>query len=169
MGSRLALFFGTRLTTPQRLSPVLIIPKKKTISQMVTTSQAIAEAKRAAGYHAADMVEDEMVVGLGTGSTVFYMMERLSGRIRDGLKVSGVPTSYQTAMVARECGIPLTTLDDNPLLDIAIDGADQVDPSLFLIKGRGAAHTREKCVVSAFRFVVVVDSAKMVPDRKSVV
>jgi len=131
---------------------------------MVDTSQAIADAKRAAGYHAADMVEDGMVLGLGTGSTVFYMMERLSGRIRDGLSVSGVPTSFQTAMRAREYGIPLTTLDDNPLLDLAIDGADQVDPALFLIKGRGAAHTREKCVVSAaFRFVVVVDQAKMVP------
>lgn len=131
---------------------------------MVDTSQAIAEEKRAAGYHVADMVEDGMVLGLGTGSTVFYMMERLSGRIREGLRVSGVPTSFQTAIVAREYGIPLTTLDDNPLLDIAIDGADQVDPALFLIKGRGAAHTREKCVVSAaFRFVVVVNQAKMVP------
>ena len=137
---------------------------------MVDTSQAIAEAKRAAGYHAADMVEDGMVLGLGTGSTVFYMMERLSGRIRDGLRVSGVPTSFQTAIIARECGIPLTTLDDNPLLDIAVDGADQVDPSLYLIKGRGAAHTREKCVVSAaFRFVVVVDQAKMVPRLAGIV
>jgi len=137
---------------------------------MVDTSQAIAEAKRAAGYHAADMVEDGMVLGLGTGSTVYYMMERLSGRIRDGLRVSGVPTSFQTAIIARECGIPLTTLDDNPLLDIAVDGADQVDPSLYLIKGRGAAHTREKCVVSAaFRFVVVVDQAKMVPRLAGIV
>jgi len=140
------------------------MPEKISLSLMVDISQAIAEAKRAAGYHAADMVEEGMVLGLGTGSTVFYMMERLSGRIRDGLCVSGVPTSFQTAILAREYGIPLTTLDDNPLLDIAIDGADQVDPSLFLIKGRGAAHTREKCVVSAaFRFVVVVDPAKMVP------
>jgi len=137
---------------------------------MVDTSKAIAEAKRAAGYHAAEMVEEGMVLGLGTSSTVFYMMERLSGRIRDGLCVSGVPTSFQTAIMAREYGIPLTTLDDNPLLDIAIDGADQVDPSLYLIKGRGAAHTREKCVVSAaFRFVVVVDQAKMVPRLSGIV
>jgi ribose 5-phosphate isomerase A len=146
------------------VSPVLIIPEKKSITLMVDTNQEIALEKRAAGYHAADMVEDGMILGLGTGSTVFYMMERLSGRIRDGLSVSGVPTSFQTAMRAREYGIPLTTLDDNPLLDLAIDGADQVDPALYLIKGRGAAHTREKCVVSAaFRFVVVVDQTKMVP------
>ncbi len=86
------------------------------------------------------------------------------GRIRDGLSVAGVPTSYQTAMRAREYGVPLTTLDDNPVLDLAIDGADQVDPQFRMIKGRGAALTREKCVASAaFRFVVVIDEAKMVP------
>ena len=64
------------------------------------------------------------------------------------MKITGVPTSYQTALRAREYGIPLTTLDDNPVLDLAIDGADQVDPQLCLIKGRGAAHTREKCVAA---------------------
>ena len=72
-----------------------------------------------------------MVIGLGTGSTVFYTIECLSGRIRDGLSVAGVPTSYQTATRAREYGIPLTTLDDNPVLDLAIDGADQIDPQTF--------------------------------------
>jgi ribose 5-phosphate isomerase A len=137
---------------------------------MVDHSQKISAAKRAAGYHAADMVEDGMVLGLGTGSTVFFMMERLSGRIRDGLSVSGVPTSYQTAIRAREYKIPLTTLDDNPTLDLAIDGADQVDPVRCLIKGRGAAHTREKCVAAAaFRFVVVVDEAKIVPTLNGLV
>ncbi|MCX6688698.1 MAG: ribose 5-phosphate isomerase A [Methanoregula sp.] len=130
---------------------------------MAEHSEAINAAKRAAGYHAADMVEDGMVLGMGTGSTVFYMMERLSGRIRDGLSVSGVPTSYQTAIRARENNIPLTTLDDNPMLDLAIDGADQVDPARCLIKGRGAAHTREKCVAAAaFQLIVVVDEAKIV-------
>ncbi|MGA2121475.1 MAG: ribose-5-phosphate isomerase RpiA [Methanoregula sp.] len=127
-------------------------------------ARAQTASKSAAGFRAADMVEDEMVVGLGTGSTVFYMIERLSARIREGLKVSGIPTSYQTAIRAREYGIPLTTLDDYPIIDIAIDGADEVDPHLNLIKGRGAAHTREKCVASAaFRFVVVVDEQKVVP------
>jgi ribose 5-phosphate isomerase A len=127
-------------------------------------ARALTAAKSAAGFRAADMVEDDMVIGLGTGSTVFYMIERLSARVREGLRVAGVPTSYQTAMRAREYGIPLTTLDDYPVIDLAIDGADEVDPCLNLIKGRGAAHTREKCVAAAaFRFIVVVDEQKVVP------
>jgi len=127
-------------------------------------ARALTAAKSAAGFAAADMVEDDMVIGLGTGSTVFYMIERLSIRIREGLHVAGIPTSYQTAMRAREYGIPLTTLDDNPVIDMAIDGADEVDPRFNLIKGRGAAHTREKCVAAAaMQFVVVVDEAKLVP------
>ena len=121
------------------------------------------QAKRAAGYQAADMVEEGMVVGLGTGSTVYFSIERLSERVRDGLQITGIPTSFQTALRAREAGIPLTTLDDNPVIDIAIDGADEVDPKLRLIKGRGAAHLREKCVAAAAKcFVVVVDEQKMV-------
>ena len=126
--------------------------------------RALTAAKSAAGFQAADMVEDGMVIGLGTGSTVYYMIERLSGRIREGLKVTGIPTSYQTAMRAREYCIPLTTLDDHPVIDMAIDGADEVDPRLNLIKGRGAAMTREKCVAAAaFQFIVVVDEQKVVP------
>ena len=126
--------------------------------------RALTAAKTAAGFRAADMVEDGMVIGLGTGSTVFYMIERLSVRIREeGLKVSGIPTSFQTAIRAREYGIPLATLDDYPAIDLAIDGADEVDPRLNLIKGRGAAHLREKCVAAAaFRFIVVVDEQKVV-------
>ena len=122
-------------------------------------------AKRAAGYRAAEMVEDGMVVGLGTGSTVYYTIERLSERIRDGLEISGIPTSFQTALRAKAAGIPVTTLDDHPAIDIAIDGADEVDPKFRLIKGRGAAHLREKCVAAAAkRFVVVVDEQKMVKN-----
>ncbi|MEI7648521.1 MAG: ribose 5-phosphate isomerase A [Methanomicrobiales archaeon] len=122
-----------------------------------------AGAKRAAGYKAAEMVKDGMVIGLGTGSTVMYTMERLSQRIHEGLTIAGIPTSFQTAMRAREYNIPLTTLDDHPVIDLAIDGADEVDPQLRLIKGRGAAHTREKCVAAAaHRFIVVVDEQKMV-------
>jgi len=122
------------------------------------------ESKRNAGYHAAGMVEDGMVVGLGTGSTVFFAMERLGERIRrDGLTIAGVPTSYQAAIRAREYGIPLTSLDEHPEIDIAIDGADQVDPALNLIKGRGAALLREKCVADAARkVIIVVDPTKMV-------
>ena len=109
-------------------------------------ARALTTAKSAAGFQAAEMVEDGMIIGLGTGSTVFYMIERLAARTREGLTVSGIPTSYQTAMRARECGIPLTTLDDHPVIDMAIDGADEVDPRLNLIKGRGAALTRRNAL-----------------------
>jgi ribose 5-phosphate isomerase A len=126
-------------------------------------AESLIQAKRAAGYWAADMVEDGMVVGLGTGSTVYFTIERLSERIKDGLSITAIPTSVQTAQRAREVKIPLTTLDENPLIDITIDGADEVDKKLRLIKGRGAAHLREKCVAAAAkRFIVVVDEQKMV-------
>lgn len=124
--------------------------------------QTQAAAKREAGYRAADMVLPGMVIGLGTGSTVFYAMERLGERIAGGLEIRGIPTSLQAAMRAREYGIPLTTLDENPAPDLAIDGADQVDPAFRLIKGRGGAHAREKCVAAAAgRFIVIVDESKM--------
>ncbi len=130
---------------------------------MADHQQAAGAAKRAAGYRAAEMIEDGMVVGLGTGSTVFFMIERLRTRMGEGIEILGIPTSYQTAIRAREFGIPLTTLDEHPVIDIAVDGADQVDPLLRLIKGRGAAHTREKIVAAAARkFVIVSDDAKMV-------
>ncbi len=120
-------------------------------------------AKRAAGFRAAEMIEDGMVVGLGTGSTVNFTIERLAERVRDGLEISGIPTSFQTALRAQAAKIPLTSLDENPVIDIAVDGADEVDPKFRLIKGRGAAHLREKCVAAAARrFVVVVDEQKMV-------
>jgi ribose 5-phosphate isomerase A len=119
-------------------------------------------AKKSAGYYAADMVEDGSVIGLGTGSTVFYAMERLSERIQDGLRIAGVATSYQAEMRARACGIPLRTLDDCFHLDCAIDGADQIDPALYLIKGRGAAQTRERCVAEASRrLIIVADAGKL--------
>ncbi|MEN6519494.1 MAG: ribose-5-phosphate isomerase RpiA [Methanospirillum sp.] len=119
-------------------------------------------SKRAAGRAAAELVEDGMAVGLGTGSTVRFAMERLAERVRDGLSVVGVPTSHQTAARARALGIPLASLNDAPRLAVAIDGADQVDPALRLIKGRGAAQTREKAVAAAAdRLVIVVDEPKL--------
>ena len=131
---------------------------------MDDSAEALTAAKRAAGYLAADMVKDGMVLGLGTGSTVYFALEHLSCRIQEGLKISGVPTSFQTARRAREYGIPLTTLDEDPVLDLAIDGADQVDSNLRLIKGRGAALTREKCVAAAaLRFLIIIDEQKFVP------
>jgi len=110
-------------------------------------SDTVVNAKKNAGYYAAGLVADDMVVGLGTGSTVLYTMEKLAERIQSGeINILGIPTSIQTAMRARKLGIPLTTLDEYPDVDIAIDGADQVDPAFNLIKGRGAAQTRERCL-----------------------
>ena len=123
-----------------------------------------ADAKKAAGEAAADLVKSNMVVGLGTGSTVAWTIKRLGERVRDeGLDFQGVPTSFQAEDLAIASGIKLTTLNSHPVLDLAIDGADQVDASLFVIKGGGAAHTREKVVAcSARRFVIVADESKYV-------
>jgi ribose 5-phosphate isomerase A len=119
------------------------------------------EEKRIAGESAALLVKDGMVVGLGTGSTAAWAIKKVGEMVREGLEVLGVATSYQAESLAIECGIPLTTLAQHPLLDLAIDGADQVDHDLYAIKGGGAAHTREKVVsCSAKRFVVVIDGSK---------
>ena len=117
--------------------------------------------KLIAAQAAAALVEDGMKVGLGTGSTVAHLLTALAGR---GLAVRCVSTSPRTESVARSLGLEVTTLDALGRLDIAIDGADQVDDAGWLIKGGGAAHTREKIVAAAAdRFVVMVDSTKPVP------
>lgn len=122
------------------------------------------DAKRRAGEHAAGMVEDGTVVGLGTGSTAAYAIRELGRAVDAGLDVVGVPTSYQSGDLAREVGVPVRTLDDVSGVDLAIDGADQV-ARLDCIKGGGAAHAREKLVASAAdRLVIVVDPSKEV-DR----
>ena len=122
------------------------------------------QAKQAAGEQAATLVSDGMVLGLGTGSTTAFALKAIGRRVReDGLDVSGVPTSFAAERLARHTGIPLTTLDDVERLDLALDGADEVDDDLHLIKGRGAAHTREKIVATqAERFVVLADPSKRV-------
>lgn len=123
--------------------------------------------KQQVGKAAADRVQSGSIVGLGTGSTTAYAIEYLGERLKKGeLKdIQGVPTSFQAEVLAKQYGIPLTTLDAIARIDIAIDGADEVDPQKNLIKGGGAAHTREKIVDSlAEQFIVVVDSTKMV-DR----
>jgi ribose 5-phosphate isomerase A len=122
------------------------------------------EEKKAAGRAAAELVRDGDVVGLGTGSTAYFTVVALGERVQTGLKIVGIPTSVQTADRARAVGIPLTTLDEHPEIDITIDGADEVDRQLRLIKGGGGALLREKVVASASkRMVVVADSGKMVP------
>jgi ribose 5-phosphate isomerase A len=121
--------------------------------------------KQLVGKAAADRVQSGMIVGLGTGSTTAYTIEYLGERIKSGeLKdIKGVPTSFQAEVLAKQYGVPLTTLDEVDHIDIAIDGADEVDPNLNLIKGGGAAHTREKVVdYFAEKFIVVVDSSKLV-------
>lgn len=125
---------------------------------------ANANAKKAAGEAAAKLVKSGMVVGLGTGSTVAWTIKRLGERIRgEDLDFWGVPTSFQAENLAIASVIKLTTLNQHPILDLAIDGADQVDHNLYVIKGGGAAHTREKVVAcSARRFVIVADESKYV-------
>jgi len=125
--------------------------------------------KRAAAEAAVDLVEDGMALGLGTGSTSAFAVTALAARVRKGLRVVGVPTSERTAEQARREGVPLTTFAEHPELDLAIDGADEVErDTLHLIKGGGGALLREKIVAAASRrFVVIADEAKLV-DRLGV-
>ena len=122
------------------------------------------DAKQRAGYRAAEFVEDGMRVGLGTGTTAQWLVERLGVRVREeGLRIRCVPTSRRTEEQARDSGIPLVTLGEVGELDIAIDGADEIGPGLALIKGGGGALLREKLVASAARrFVVIADGSKRV-------
>jgi ribose 5-phosphate isomerase A len=120
----------------------------------------VDEEKRLAGEAAAELVEDGMAVGLGTGSTVAYFLAALAGR---GLALRCVATSLQTEAAARELGLAVEPFDELARLDLAVDGADQVAPDGWLVKGGGAAHTREKVVAaSADRFVVIASSDKLV-------
>ena len=120
------------------------------------------ELKQAAAYKALELVQDGMLVGLGSGSTARFFTEGVGRLVAEGMKVRGVPTSRATAELAAEVGIPIVTELVGPI-DLAVDGADEVDPALNLIKGRGGALFREKLVATASkRFVVVVDESKMV-------
>lgn len=125
----------------------------------------VLSMKQEVGKAAANRVQSNSIVGLGTGSTTAFALEYIGDRLKKGelTNVVGVPTSFQAEVLAREYGIPLTTLDAIDHIDIAIDGADEVDPQKNLIKGGGAAHTREKIVDAlANSFIVVVDSGKLV-------
>src|SRR5262245_1302409 len=121
------------------------------------------QLKRQAAARALEEVRDGMQLGLGTGSTAKHFVELLGERVRAGLKVIGVPTSETTRADAERCGVPLTTLDQIDRLDLTVDGADEIDPALNLIKGGGGALLREKIVAAAsVRMVVIADESKWV-------
>ena len=120
------------------------------------------ELKQSAAYKALELVQDGMLLGLGSGSTARYFTEGVGRLVEEGMKVRGVPTSRETAELAAELGIPIVT-EIAGQIDLTVDGADEVDPALNLIKGRGGALVREKLVAAASRrFVVVVDESKLV-------
>jgi ribose 5-phosphate isomerase A len=125
----------------------------------------VDRAKNAAARFAASLVKDGMILGLGSGTTAAFFLANLAARVTAGLQIAGVPTSRQTELMARELGIPLTTLEAHPVLDLDIDGADEIDPALNILKGGGGALLHEKIVALASRrFVAIVDWRKLV-DR----
>ncbi|NET30827.1 MAG: ribose-5-phosphate isomerase RpiA [Cyanothece sp. SIO1E1] len=126
--------------------------------------------KQEVGKAAAARVESGSIVGLGTGSTTAFAIQFIGERLQSGelTDIKGIPTSFQASVLAKQYGIPLTTLDEADRIDVAIDGADEVDPQKNLIKGGGAAHTQEKIVDSlAAQFIVVVDGSKIVDQLGS--
>ncbi|MCA9814550.1 MAG: ribose-5-phosphate isomerase RpiA [Cyanobacteria bacterium HKST-UBA01] len=123
----------------------------------------VDQEKFSAAKRAVDFIENEMIIGLGSGSTVKHALSILAEKVKSGLKIKGIPTSMETASMSLELGIPLTTLEDNTQCDLTIDGADEFDRDLNLIKGGGGALLREKIVASASsELIIIVDSSKQV-------
>jgi ribose 5-phosphate isomerase A len=119
--------------------------------------------KEAAARASLQFIQDGQVVGLGTGSTAVYFIKLLAEKVRNGLRIRGIPTSVRSLELAQSLGIPLTTLDECQEIDVTVDGADEVDPQLRLIKGGGGAMLREKIVASATKqLVIVADASKQV-------
>src|SRR5512138_42601 len=130
----------------------------------MTSNQDLDSLKKAAAITAMEFVRDRMTVGLGTGSTARHVVIALGEKVRAGMRLQGVPTSHETAELARQQGIPLIDQDNAWIIDVAIDGADQVDPGFNLIKGGGGALLKEKIVArSAKQFIVLIDHTKRVP------
>lgn len=130
----------------------------------MTSTDPLEAQKRAVAEAAVGLIEDGMVIGLGTGTTAVFALEAIGRRVRAGLRIAGIPTSKATAAMARQLGIPLTTFATQAALDLTIDGADEVEMDrLALIKGRGGALLREKIVAAASRvLLVIVDDTKLV-------
>jgi ribose 5-phosphate isomerase A len=125
---------------------------------------SLDDRKRAAAERAVAFVVPGMRIGLGTGSTARHFVDLLGARVRGGLPVTAVPTSEATRKQAAEAGIPLSTLDETPELDLTVDGADEIGPDLTLMKGGGGALLREKIVAAASaRMIVIADDTKWVP------
>ena len=119
--------------------------------------------KQSAAEIAVEEIQPGAIVGLGTGSTVYYVLLALGEKVRDGLNITGIATSKQTEKFSAKQGIPLSTLAEHPVIDLTIDGADEIDPSLNLIKGGGGALVREKIIAHASkRLVIVADASKSV-------
>jgi ribose 5-phosphate isomerase A len=129
-----------------------------------TKKDLIEKEKKNAAIEAVKHVQNDFIIGLGSGSTAAYAIEELGNRMKhEKLRVLGVPTSYQAFILAVNRGIPITTLEEHPILDLTIDGADQIDDELNLIKGMGGALAREKIVASASKkLVIVADESKKV-------
>lgn len=124
----------------------------------------MVEAKRLAAERGVKYIEDGMMVGLGTGSTVYYAILKLSERVKQGLRIKAIATSTRSEQLAKECGIKLVSFSDVEQIDITIDGADEVDSGWNLIKGGGGALLREKIVAAASKqLIIVVDESKVVP------
>ena len=124
------------------------------------------ELKQQAAFRAVEFIESGMVVGLGTGSTTEHAVKRIAARLKSGEinNIVGIPTSIPTEKIARDLGMPLVGFDTHPEIDVTIDGADEVDPELNLIKGGGGALLREKVVAQASRRnIIIVDESKLVP------
>jgi ribose 5-phosphate isomerase A len=120
--------------------------------------------KKAVGYRAAELIENGMLVGLGTGSTVHYFIERLIEKCKAGLKIQAIASSNQSLKQAKQGGIPLLDIDKAVSLDITVDGADEIDPQKRMIKGGGGALVREKIVAAMSKeMIVIVDEKKLVP------
>ena len=123
----------------------------------------MSNPKEVAGRRAAEFVQDSSIVGLGTGSTAEFAIRAIGARVADGLNVKAIPTSEASAALARQLDIELTTLAEYPAVDLTIDGADEVDPALDLVKGLGGALLREKIVAAATaRQIIIVDPTKLV-------